>query len=493
MITYFRDIQTKKVRKATENYLDNRYFVFKLMKTKYLITTRHRAWIILSEKDYKLLLNHEVHQNPKLFKILFALNVIYIKDNTSDAIQQYKNKYSYLKQPPTLNAIVPTLRCNLKCDYCRSRSGPNIEKKDMSKSLAKKTVDFIFSIPHPSRKVHIEFQGGEPLLRWDIIKYIIEYTRKKSKKRDFLLPSFSITTNLLLMNEEIAKDIIDYRKNKISFNITTSLDGPKEIHDSRRKYPDNKGSYDNVVHWIDILQKKYKIPLSVISVITQNSLGHEKEIIDELIKHNLINFKFLHVDLIGRLFDNYQKKKDNLSVSPQEFFNFWKNSLEYILQLNKRGIKVKEKTIIFLLSNLLSLKSTYMCIRKPCGAGISQLEFGCDGTIHACDGGKSVKRLELGNIKTHAYQDIAMSKTVFRLRSIRSENLPICSTCPWGPYCGYCVARGINQHGQFIPKIPEDYDCQLYSQIIPYLFKQFLNKEKAKLFSKWVSNLFGDS
>jgi len=492
MITYSRDIQINKSIKITKDYLDNVYFVFKLTKTNFLITTRHRAWIILSKAEYKLLINHEVHKNLKLFKTLSALNIVYIKDNISDVIQQYKNKYSYLNRPPSLNIIVPTLRCNLKCDYCQSRSGPNIKKKDMTRFLAKKTVDFIFSIPHPFRKVHIEFQGGEPLIRWDIIKYIVEYTGKKSKKMKFLLPSFSISTNLSLMNEKIAKDIVHYNINKIPFRITTSLDGPKKIHDFQRKHLNNKGSYKEVIRWIDILQKKYKIPLSVISVITQNSLGYEKEIINELIKNNLMNFKFLPANLTGRLYDNYQKKKDNLSVSPQEFFIFWKNSLEYILQLNKKGIKVKEKTVIFLLSNLLSLKAIYMCIRKPCGAGISQLEFGCDGTIHACDGGKSVKKLELGNINTHSYKDIIMSKTISQLRSIRSEDLPICSNCPWSSYCGYCVARGINQHGQFKPKIPEDYDCQLYSQMIPYLFKGFLNKEKAHVFSKWVRDLFGD-
>lgn len=493
MITYFRDIEIRKVRKVAKNYFDNRYFVFKLTKTKFLITTRHRAWIILSEKHYKLLLSHKVYRSPNLFKMLSTLNIIYTKDNIPDVIQQYKNKYSYLNRPPTLNSIVPTLRCNLKCDYCQSRSEPNIRKRDITKSLAKKTVDFIFSIPHPSRKIHIEFQGGEPLLRWDTIKYIVEYTREKSKKMKFTSLSFSMSTNLSLMNEKIAKDIVHYNTNKIPFGITTSLDGPKKIHDSQRKYLNNKGSYEEIIYWIDIMQKKYKIPLSAISVITQNSLGYEKEIIDELIRHNLMNFKFLPVNLTGRLYDNYQKKKDNLSVSPQEFFNFWKNSLEYILRLNKKGIKVEEKTIIFLLSNLLSLKANYMCMRKPCGAGISQLEFGCDGTIHACDGGKSVRGLELGNINTHSYEDIIMSKTISRLRSIRSENLPICSNCPWGPYCGYCVARGINQHGQFKPKIPEDYECQLYGQMIPYLFKCFLNKEKAQVFSKWVSNLFRDS
>jgi len=490
MLTYFRDIEKRKVKKVIENYFDNKYFVSRLTKTKILITTRHRAWIILSKKEYQLLLDRKVHKNAKLFKMLSALNVIYTKDSMSSAVQQYKDKYNYLNQPPFLNIIIPTLRCNLKCDYCQSRSEPNVKKKDLTKSTAKKIIDFIFSIPHPSKRIHIEFQGGEPLIRWDIIKHIIEYTRKESKKRSFLFPSFSMTTNLLLMNDKIARDIINYRKNRISFTVTTSLDGPREIHDSQRKYLDGKGSYNSLVDKINLLQKKYKIRVSTLSVITKNSLSHEKEIINELIEHKLINFKFIPINLTGRTFDKYIKTKDSLYISAGQFSTFWKNSLEYIIKLNRKGINVKEKSITLLLSNLLSTKASYMCMRKPCGAGISQLEYGCDGTIYACDGGKSVKKLELGNIKTHTYQNIAKSKTISQLRSIKSENLNICRDCVWGPYCGYCVARGINQHKQLKPKIPNDYDCKLYSEMIPYLFKQFLNKEKSNLFSKWVGDLF---
>lgn len=491
MITYFRDIQVNKCKEITQNYVYNKYFTYRIAKDKFLITTRHRAWIILSEKEYNLFSGHKVQKDPTLFKTLHNLNIICTDNNIPDAIQQYKEKYHYLNRPPTLNIIVPTLRCNLECDYCHSRSSPDILKKDMNRPLAKETVDFIFSIPHPFKKIHIEFQGGEPLLKWDLIKYIVEYTREKVRDMKFFPPSFSISTNLLLMKEEIARDIVNYSSVGIPFNVTTSLDGPENIHNQQRRYPNGKGSYKEVVRWIDILQKKYKIPLSVLCVITQNSLGQEKEIINEFPKHNLMSFKFLSANLTGRLYDRHCQGKDNLSVSPEQFFNFWKNSLKYILYLNKKGVKIKETTTIFLLSNLLSLKADYMCMRKPCGAGISQLEFGCDGTIHACDGGKSVKQLELGNIKTDTYEKIATSKTISQLRSIRSENLPICSNCPWGPYCGYCVARGFNQHGQFKPKIPQDYDCQLYSKMIPHLFKNFLDKEKAQIFSKWVGDLIG--
>jgi sulfatase maturation enzyme AslB (radical SAM superfamily) len=42
----------------------------------------------------------------------------------------------------------------------------------MSKATAKKVVDLIFKSPSPAIK--IEFQGGEPLLNFTIVRYIVE-------------------------------------------------------------------------------------------------------------------------------------------------------------------------------------------------------------------------------------------------------------------------------------------------------------------------------
>jgi sulfatase maturation enzyme AslB (radical SAM superfamily) len=49
---------------------------------------------------------------------------------------------------------------------------------DMSKETAKKVVDTIFYTSNPS--ITIEFQGGEPLVNWDVIKFIVEYAEKKA-------------------------------------------------------------------------------------------------------------------------------------------------------------------------------------------------------------------------------------------------------------------------------------------------------------------------
>ena len=49
----------------------------------------------------------------------------------------------------------------------------------MTKETADKTVDLVFQSTNPS--VTIEFQGGEPLVNFDVVKHIIERAREKNK------------------------------------------------------------------------------------------------------------------------------------------------------------------------------------------------------------------------------------------------------------------------------------------------------------------------
>lgn len=94
--------------------------------------------------------------------------------------------------------------------------------------------------------------------------------------------------------------------------------------------------------------------------------------------------------------------------------------------------------------------------------------------------------LVMGNVLTDTYDDVFTSDTAMALRTIASETLPKCQSCPFGPYCGYCVARGINQHGSPIPNIPLDFECQIYREMIPHLFRKLLNRDDALILSSWV-------
>jgi len=86
---------------------------------------------------------------------------------------KYRTKKAFLNNFTALHMVVPTLRCNSNCRYCQvSRKDVSADHVDMSKATAKKVVDLIFKSPSPAIK--IEFQGGEPLLNFTIVRYIVE-------------------------------------------------------------------------------------------------------------------------------------------------------------------------------------------------------------------------------------------------------------------------------------------------------------------------------
>jgi len=117
----------------------------------------------------------------------------------TESIDIYRSKNDFLFGGPSLHIIVVTLRCNHKCVYCHA-SAQDMDRKelDMDEETAKLVVDRIFETTSPF--VAIEFQGGEPLVNWPIVEFIIEYAQKKNKtaKKDLEL---RLVSNFVLMTE----------------------------------------------------------------------------------------------------------------------------------------------------------------------------------------------------------------------------------------------------------------------------------------------------
>jgi len=147
--------------------------------------------------------------------------------------------------------IVLTDKCNLRCKYCYEKEKTY---SDMSVETARKSIlfvkDCITREIDLNRKEHnIVFHGGEPLLKYDMIKYfVIEFNKISNVKIQYY-----ITSNGTIFKEEIAYFI---KNNNINFSI--SIDGTKSSHDKNRVFPDGRGSYnmviDNSMKYLSIIE-----------------------------------------------------------------------------------------------------------------------------------------------------------------------------------------------------------------------------------------------
>ncbi|MFW5895102.1 MAG: radical SAM protein, partial [archaeon] len=138
-------------------------------------------------------------------------------------------------------SLVMTENCSLRCDYCFCGKK---QSREIDFKKAKKAVDWFLKPSVSDGKANsMNFWGGEPMLKWDLIKKVVEYT--KSKKEGL---NFSLTTNGMHFDEKTIEEMVEYEVGAL-----ISLDGGPESHNKHRKLPNGEGSY----HIIEKNLKRY--------------------------------------------------------------------------------------------------------------------------------------------------------------------------------------------------------------------------------------------
>ncbi len=148
---------------------------------------------------------------------------------------------------PQMVVLLPTLACNLRCRYCFEQGCE--AGGMMSFETARKAIDLI----NERGRTTVGFFGGEPLLAWSLVCRAADYARKK-----FLAPSFSLTTNGTLLDDEKAEYLA-----ATGFSLIVSVDGPQHLHDQARPMSDGggrvKGSYEAVVRGLECISRYSKL------------------------------------------------------------------------------------------------------------------------------------------------------------------------------------------------------------------------------------------
>lgn len=463
-IGYFHD----NVEEYTLNHLRS-----KRLKEGYLVTTDHGAWAFLNKEEYN---NLNSIKDFQLYNFLEQRGIILTKKNMQQVVEDYRRKLSFLFQGASLHIIVITLNCNQKCRYCHSMAKPCTENLNMNKETAKKTVDFIFQ--SPSSSITIEFQGGEPLLNFEIIKYLVDYAKELNKKYKKSL-GFSLVTNLTLINEEILEFLI-----KEHIGVCTSLDGPEMVHNRCRPYQNDEGTYKDVVRNIELVNnrlKNEKIKLFAMSVVTKDSLPYHKEIINEYIKLGFNSTFLKPVNPIGYAQDHVGQ------LTPEEFLSYWKNTLEYLLEVNKKMFFREAYTYILLLKILSKSTVNFTDLESPCGAAIGQLLYNYDGKIYTCDEAKLYDIFNIGDVYKDSYSKVLTSrKTCSVVLATNTDGL-LCDMCAYKPYCGVCIINSYAETGNPIVKFPNK-RCEIFQGMFTHLFEKLIfDKEYRNMFFKWLN------
>lgn len=475
----------------TENFLkDIPYIVNKFCTHKFddnhiLVTTDHGSWVVLSREEYDLLLRNKVEEDLHLFEVLEEKGIIITERNQTSITETYRQRLDYLFNGINLHIIAPTLRCNQCCVYCHANSRDLTAKGyDMDEDTARAVVDFIFQ--SPSKFLNIEFQGGEPLVLFPIVQYIIEYVKKKNNSMNCddrgwfsgdKNVSFTLVTNLTLMDNDILNYLLS---NKV--RISTSLDGPKELHDKNRPYRNGRGSYEDVIRWIDEI-KKMDPRLTALPTNTRYSLSYAKEIVDEYVKHKFTHTRMRELNIAGMTINTWNE----IGYTPEEFLNFWKEYLEYAISINKKGISFWDETTHFILTRILCKKSQFnACLNSPCGVGTIQCAYNHAGDVYTCDEARSNDTFKIGNVKENNYKEIFTSENISSFISLSSCSSFSCNDCVWHAFCSPCLVSAYGEMKSLVPRFP-NFICKIRGGQTEEIFKKMILSKDRDIMVRWLA------
>ena len=369
----------------------------------------------------------------------------------------------------------------------------------MDFETADKIVDFIFS--SPSEIITIEFQGGDSMLNKDLFKHIVLYALEYNKGFNKKL-NFALVTNLTLLDRDIVEFIDEYK-----ISLCSSLDGPKEVHNCNRFFePTFKFDESNIAQHVGktdlldnhgcvveaykILLDQYNINSGLLMLTTRTSLSKYKEIIDEYLKLGKKTIQLKYIDKLG--FASSQWK--NIGYDAEEFIDFWKKSVDYIIELNKSGTFFSERYICLVLRKLINFDdSGYLDFRNPCGIVSGQLAYDYNGDIYACDEGRAFEEFKLGNVKENSFVDIVTcDRSLGLINSSILENYA-CHMCVYRPFCGTCPVINYAENGNLIPKLPFSTKCKFNKFVFDYVLEKLLfDDEVSKIFMSWIKNFKED-
>jgi uncharacterized protein len=372
-------------------------------------------------------------------------NGVYSNTYSTEVSCEYDIELIKLKATSMLRHVVLSLTedCNLRCKYCGYHDNRFINDtppKTINEHTLKSALDFIHSNSSDAYDTLITFYGGEPLLKFDLIKMAIEYLEKKNclgHKYDYRL-----STNATLLET----DVVDYLVSK-DITCVISLDGPIYIHDRYRVYENGKPTYADIIANIKSIARKYpKYYKNNIRFNAVTAPPHNRSIPDDFFsKTNVFRIDVAIGDYFGDLLKN----------------EYGIESIEFASNTPLKKIDFRSDEIFENMRFVEAMKK-YVCVRAKdesniifpsgfCNPLAKRIHIGVDGTIMLCERiDESSPLFHFGDVFT-GYNFDNIESLYKYTNSVLNGN---CNKCWAFRFCDACFATlgKINYDGEYCKK-----------------------------------------
>jgi His-Xaa-Ser system radical SAM maturase HxsB len=328
----------------------------------------------------------------------------------------------------------------------------------------------------------MEFQGGESTLVSEKLKYAIEKAEEINFEQKRTI-TYVLCTNSINLSKELLSFCKQYK-----VLISTSLDGPEFLHNHNRGKSD---SYQKVLDGISFARQELgHDKISALMTTSHFSLDYPKEIIDSYIENGFSNIFLRSLNPYGLAY-----KIEDWIVYYQRFIEFYKQALEYIIEINKKGIFFEESFTCLLLKKILTpFPIGFVDLQSPAGIINSVIVYNYDGYIYASDESRMLAEhgdftFRLGNVKD-SYNSIFYGQKALEIaKTWSNEALAGCSDCAYQAYCGADPVRNYTTQNDIEGYRPNSFFCKKNKAIIEYIFTLLIKRkeEVMPIFKKWIN------
>lgn len=276
--------------------------------------------------------------------------------------------------PPTLHILVPTLQCAHSCQYCQVSRALDSTGFSMSQDQLLASCDTIMS--SAAALLTVEFQGGDPLNRFDLVELAIEALSHHPERRERPI-RFVIASTLHQLTPAMCEYFSLY-----DVKLSTSIDGPAWLHNKNRPLP-TRDSYERTLAGVQLARTQLgPDSVSALMTTTRHSLDHAEAIVDEYVSLGLS-------EVFLRPLSPYGFAKRNLSYlgySTQDFMRFYERGFQRVLWWNERGVPLREVYAGLILNKLISgFDAGYVDLQSPNASGRAVLVYNYDGWVYPSD------------------------------------------------------------------------------------------------------------
>lgn len=317
--------------------------------------------------------------------------------------------------------LVPTLRCDLSCSYCQvSRANIDARGYDWDERTLQSVLAYIDE--NGGDEIQIEFQGGEPTLRCDLIEAVIAYCRSR-----FTHTRFVICTNLSALSSDL-REIASHE----DVYISTSLDGSAALHRQQRTVNANQTDqfFSNLEAMIALAPGR----VSALPTIDPNLLPDTRELIEFYVSYGMHS-----IFLRPIFFHGFARKRYPTSLElDRNWAAFYDAFIDELIKVNasQSDYVVEEYYLSLALTKLTRLQdNSHIDWRSPNWLGYDHVLVDYDGRLYPSDEARMLARSKL--------IDLSIGDVTRGLNVQAREELQGSAFNALDPWCSECVYQGI--------------------------------------------------